>query len=254
MKCPVCKNENVSANEVCSICQFSKVSVNFINCSDADEWMKQVVIPFRRKWIKDIEASYTLEMSNLVSSSAIFFSKTKSGYLIDGKFIEKKQFDNLPIEYCPLFYLKDICKNIEIKYRRDIHDFFELHISVDRLELVHNDIRIIGEGYDSSYTFETLCEIIFGDYKLHKVAASNNVVENYLIPPNFYSIQFKCDTGVVLGVLFPTDLWNLFKDIFTNYFVSSDILGTELMNYKEYEEFFRVTIDDTLKRILTEDI
>lgn len=252
MKCPVCKNEIISANEVCPICEFSEIGMNFINHSDAEAWMREVVIPYRKKWIEDIEGSHTIEMSQLVSPPTDFFCKTELGYLIDGKHIEKKQFDNLPIEHCPLFYLKEVCTNIVVRYRRGKHDFFELDFTPDDVKITYNDICISGESYDSTYTFGELCEIIFGKYDLHKVAAKNFIAEDYIIPPDFYHIRFEFNRGIVFGFLCPTDFWNLFKDVFTNYFISSDILETGLMSYKEYEKYFRVTIDETLKTILEE--
>lgn len=253
MRCPVCKNDNISADEVCPTCSFSKIGMNFINRSDAEVWMQEVVIPYRKKWVRDIEGSHTIEMSQLVYSPTDYFCKTESGYLIEGKHIEKKQFDNLPIEHCPHFYLKEVCTKVVVKYRRGIQDYFELGFSPDDVKIAYNDFSVSGESYDSAYTFEELCEIIFGKYDLHKVAVKNFVLEDYAIPLNSYYIRFECNRGVAFGCLFPTDFWNLFKDIFSNYFISSEILETELMSYIEYERYFRVTIDSTLKAILTDE-
>ena len=203
LKCPVCKNENVFINKRCSICQFSEMNISFINCSDADEWMKNVVIPFRNNWVKDIESSYMIEKSKLVQSN--IFKRTETGYCIDGISIDKKQFDNLPIEHCPLFYLKDICTNIVIKYHRKTCEFFELNISPNILTVAHNDLCIKGKSGDSSGTFEVLCDIIFGDYKLHKMGCNNFACENEEIPVDYFYIGFELNSVAVFGARFPTD-------------------------------------------------
>lgn len=50
MKCPVCKTE-LSANLTkCPNCDFDELSKEFLNVSDAANWVDNVVIPYRKKW------------------------------------------------------------------------------------------------------------------------------------------------------------------------------------------------------------
>ena len=52
MKCPVCKTELASTDKSCRICGFSKLHVEFVSASDAENWKNRVVIPYREEWIQ----------------------------------------------------------------------------------------------------------------------------------------------------------------------------------------------------------
>lgn len=50
MKCPVCKTELSASTVKCPTCMFSDLSKEFINVSDATNWVDNVVVPYRKKW------------------------------------------------------------------------------------------------------------------------------------------------------------------------------------------------------------
>lgn len=152
-----------------------------------------------------------------------------------------------------------VCTNIEITYKKGDNDFFSYSImlgygefkqSDTDLIIQYNDKHIESQSFDSMAVISDLCDIIFGKYNLHKIASESTINYKEEIPSNFYSIKATLKTGTVLEFLFPRLFSNLFEDIFSNYFVSGEIIETCIMDYKEYEQFFSVTIDEELKRIL----
>lgn len=50
MKCPVCKTELQDGMIKCPACEFEDLSREFVNVSDAANWVDTVVVPYRNKW------------------------------------------------------------------------------------------------------------------------------------------------------------------------------------------------------------
>ena len=62
MKCPVC-NSDCETHQSCPVCGFNQINVEFINKDDAENWMREVVLPYREAYChKDLfiirEAGY----------------------------------------------------------------------------------------------------------------------------------------------------------------------------------------------------
>lgn len=49
MRCPVCKNE-CGEDRACSVCGFNQFRIAFLSREDADDWLQNVVIPYRAKY------------------------------------------------------------------------------------------------------------------------------------------------------------------------------------------------------------
>ena len=43
--CPVCKRDCIGTN-ICPICGFNQLGKDFLNKEDAEQWKKEVVLPF----------------------------------------------------------------------------------------------------------------------------------------------------------------------------------------------------------------
>lgn len=52
MKCPVCKTELTSTAKSCMICGFSRLNIEFVSESDAENWLNRVVAPYREEWLQ----------------------------------------------------------------------------------------------------------------------------------------------------------------------------------------------------------
>ena len=68
MKCPVCKNEINEDRQICPLCKFDDLHRTFINAEDAAEWMDNIVIPYRKRYLRDKTANAELTYSQLFQS------------------------------------------------------------------------------------------------------------------------------------------------------------------------------------------
>lgn len=58
MICPVCENGINDNSKVCPICGFANFQKEFINCDEANNWIQNIVKPYRKKWKYSIDISY----------------------------------------------------------------------------------------------------------------------------------------------------------------------------------------------------
>lgn len=58
MVCPVCKNKINNNSIACPICCFKDFQTEFINKDEANNWIQNVVKPYRKKWEYKIDVSY----------------------------------------------------------------------------------------------------------------------------------------------------------------------------------------------------
>lgn len=67
MKCPICKNEELTVVDICSNCGFNQLSKEFINQEELEHWIKETVIPcqsiYRTMLVKLSTASQNPEVN-----------------------------------------------------------------------------------------------------------------------------------------------------------------------------------------------
>ncbi len=131
MKCPVCKSNIVSSETKCAHCGFTELSREFVNVTDAVDWVENVVTPYRLSWEssnvqEDASALYESLISAQMSvskSSAIDFADVEytieDGCITITKYISTKSNYSVPslINGLPVACIADRafygCKELE---------------------------------------------------------------------------------------------------------------------------------------------
>lgn len=193
-KCPVCKNNIKENDKFCSVCGFTDLHREFITKEDGELWLKNVVLPYRKKY----EESQKTVLDNGFDSNGY----NKDGFDRDGSIKEV----NEPQEI------------IDLKRRANLGDAVaqnDLGMCYKYGKGVHKDINKAIYYYEQA--IENGCNVA-----AHNLACVyDKVTTEY---PNEYEKAFKYyklaeETGYSNGVLF-NNLGRLYADgegVETNY-------------------------------------